>query len=256
MTETFHCEDKERLTAYLYGELEPEDRTQVAWHLERCPACARELAGLDTVRRQLAAWEPPEADLGFVVVPRVAARPRAVWPAVPAWLQAAAAVLVLAGGAAIANVQIRQDASGWTITTGWMSAPGTPGAPAAAAAGLDLRWRAELAALESRLTDRWAAQLAAFEAGRDAPRAAAPDLDAEALLRRVRAIVADSERRQRQELALRLAQLSREIEIQRRADLVRIERGVGQIEGRTGAEVARQREMLNYLVRVAQRPQN
>jgi hypothetical protein len=34
---------------------------------------------------------------------------------------------------------------------------------------------------------------------------------------------------------------------------VRIEYGLGQLEGATGAEVARQRELLNYLVTVSQR---
>ena len=43
--------------------------------------------------------------------------------------------------------------------------------------------------------------------------------------------------------------------MQRRADLVRIDQGIGQLEGRTGAEVARQREMLNYIVRAGLRPQ-
>jgi hypothetical protein len=47
----------------------------------------------------------------------------------------------------------------------------------------------------------------------------------------------------------------RELESQRRADLVRIDQSFGQIEGTTGAAVAQQRELWNYLVRVAQHPQ-
>ena len=55
------------------------------------------------------------------------------------------------------------------------------------------------------------------------------------------------------ELALRVSQVTTDVESQRRADLVRIEQNMGQIEGLTGAEAARQRELLNYLVRVSQR---
>ena len=65
----------------------------------------------------------------------------------------------------------------------------------------------------------------------------------------MRALITESERRQQQELALRLTQFTRDVDVQRRADLVRIDQGIGQLEGRTGAEVARQREMLNYIVR-------
>ena len=71
---------------------------------------------------------------------------------------------------------------------------------------------------------------------------------------RMRSLIQESERRQQQELALRLAQFSRDLDLQRRADLVRIDQGIGQLEGRTGAEVARQREMLNYIVRAGLRP--
>lgn len=62
-----------------------------------------------------------------------------------------------------------------------------------------------------------------------------------------------SEQRQQQELALRLAQVVRDVDAQRRADLLRVEQNFGQLEGQTGAAMARQRdELLNYLVRVSQ----
>ncbi|MEZ5418371.1 MAG: hypothetical protein R2708_13610 [Vicinamibacterales bacterium] len=70
----------------------------------------------------------------------------------------------------------------------------------------------------------------------------------------MRALIEASERRQQQELALRLTQFGRDIDLQRRADLVRVEQGIGQLEGRTGAEVARQREAINYLIRAGLRP--
>ena len=72
-------------------------------------------------------------------------------------------------------------------------------------------------------------------------------LDNEAL-RRVRALVDESERRQQRELALRLAEAVREVNAQRQADLVRIDRNIGAMQNNTGREMLRQRnEMLNYV---------
>jgi hypothetical protein len=67
----------------------------------------------------------------------------------------------------------------------------------------------------------------------------------------MRALVAESEQRQQRELALRVAQLQRDFDGQRRADLRRIQDNLGQLGGWTGAEVARQRDVLNYLLRVS-----
>jgi hypothetical protein len=85
----------------------------------------------------------------------------------------------------------------------------------------------------------------------------APALSPEAL-RRVRTLVEESERRQQRELALRLAEAIRDVNAQRQADLVRIDRNIGAVQNNTGREMLRQRsEMLNYVtVRTSlQRPQ-
>ena len=73
-------------------------------------------------------------------------------------------------------------------------------------------------------------------------------------MQRVADLIKQSERRQQQELALRLAQFGRDLEVQRRSDLVRINQGFGQFEGRAGAEIARQRQMLDYIMRVSAQP--
>ena len=83
--------------------------------------------------------------------------------------------------------------------------------------------------------------------------AARPASEADTLAR-VNTLIEASERRQQQELALRLTQFNRDLDLQRRADLVRIDQGIGQLEGRTGAEVARQRQMLDLIVRAGLRP--
>ena len=78
--------------------------------------------------------------------------------------------------------------------------------------------------------------------------------DAE-LLARVRQLIEASETRTDREMALRLAQVVRDVDTQRRADMTRVADSFGVLEGRTGAAVAQQREMMNYLVRVSQRQQ-
>ena len=75
------------------------------------------------------------------------------------------------------------------------------------------------------------------------------------MLERVRAMIQDSEQRQQRELALRTAEVVRDFDAQRRVDLTRIERTLGQMDGTTGVEVEQQRQMLNYLMRVSQRAQ-
>ena len=73
------------------------------------------------------------------------------------------------------------------------------------------------------------------------------------LLRRVRALVEESERQQQRELALRVAQVIRDVNAQREGDLVKIDRSLGLIQSNTGVEAMKQRELLNYLVRVSQK---
>jgi hypothetical protein len=78
----------------------------------------------------------------------------------------------------------------------------------------------------------------------------------EQVLQRVRALLTESEQRQQREMSIRLAQVLRDVDMQRRMDLARIEDTFGQMQGVTGAELLQQREVINYLRRVSsQRPQ-
>jgi hypothetical protein len=71
----------------------------------------------------------------------------------------------------------------------------------------------------------------------------------------VRALIDESEQRQRRELALRTAEVVRDLDAQRQFDFARIQRAFGQFEGTAGAEIQRQRQDLNNLIRVTSRPQ-
>ena len=174
MTNTrFTCGDGESLVAYLYDELDGEAAAAVARHLEGCAACAGEVAALGGVRRVLGEWTPPAPPLRFTAVPepvRVTQPPASRWQGVPAWAQVVAATLALAVGAAVANVQVRRDAAGWTLTTGWM-APAGAAAPVAAAPAPTDAWRPALAALEQSLRRDFAAERAVAHASGCAGRA-------------------------------------------------------------------------------------
>jgi hypothetical protein len=258
MSETFLCDDKEQLVAYLYEDIDGITRRRIDDHLRVCAACAGEVEALSGVRRELAGWMPPEAGLGFTIVQAAPAAdplpsaPASRWSRVPAWAQAAAAVLVIAAGLAIANLQVRYGADGLVITTGWMT-PVTvgqtaPAADARAVSGPTAEWQPALAALEATLREEIrTARAADASVPAPSPRADLP-------LQRVADLIAQSERRQQQELALRLAQFGRDLEVQRRSDLVRINQGFGQFEGRAGAEIARQRQMLDFIMRVSAQP--
>jgi hypothetical protein len=71
------CRDaRERLSAYLDDALAPEERREVAAHLEGCPECRRELARLESTVALLRRVEPARAPVGFVDRVVEAARPR------------------------------------------------------------------------------------------------------------------------------------------------------------------------------------
>ena len=106
---------KEAIVAYLYDEIDAVERNRIEAHLARCSECRAEVNALRAVRIELPAWAPPERDLGFTIADRAqtAAPPRR-W-IMPAWGLAAAATLVLAAAAAIANLEVSYDADGLTV---------------------------------------------------------------------------------------------------------------------------------------------
>jgi hypothetical protein len=258
MSETFRCDDKETLVAYLYGEIEPSVRREVERHLRGCAACAREIEGLQAVRSDLESWQPPFADLGFSIVQKPATvlrSPRWTRVAASGWAQAAAAVLVLAAGAAIANVHVSYNADGLRVSTGWMSpapsagvpgvdssAPGTATVPVSAPAPTtsEAEWRNALAALEESLRD----ELAQVKRAAVAEPRATLSPDGAALLRRVEVLIGESEQRQRQELARRMTQFGRDVDMRRSAEIVRLQQDVW----RTAAS---QQDLVNYFRRVS-----
>ena len=267
----------ETLVAYLYDDIDAAERTAFEAHMTSCEVCRAELASLQGVRQRLARWSPPEPN--FVVTSHqspvisrqspVVSRPaplderpttnverRTSWRQLPAWAQVAAALVFLGVSAGVANLDVRYDANGLTVRTGWSKAA-VPTAATPARAGVEDAGRAdavshaELAALEQRLrTDVRALQTSAHAGAADGQARASTDAE---LLRRVRALIDEGEKRQQRELALRVGEVLRDVNAQRQADLVRIDRSLGLVQNNLGVEVLKQRERVNYLMRVNQR---
>jgi hypothetical protein len=250
---------EETLIAYLYGDIDPVIRATFEEHLAACERCRTDLGALARVRTQLAQWAPPEPGFVHAMAPGQSGAPsssaagdRPWWRDVPAWAQVAAALLFLGVSAGIANLDVRYDQNGLTVRTGWSrvsTRPSTTPAPAAqraATAGTDVPWRSDLAALERQLrTEMRAAQPAGV-----AVRPAANDSD---ILRRVRVLIDESERRQQNELALRVGETIAGLNARRQQELRSIGRSLRETENKIGVEVMKQRASLNYLMNVSQR---
>jgi putative zinc finger protein len=257
--------DKTDLVSYLYDDLDAAARERLERHLRGCADCSEELAGLRAVRTDLLAWTPPEPEFAF----RIVAEPRVsqaghdrrggtvLTPDVPswrAWLKpasglAAAAVLVLAAAAGLARIEVHNGPDGWTLRTG----------AAAADASFDATRTAALAAHDIYLPDDGAfavleRRIAALEASsrdtsgvRNASLVGARPSNEE-VLKVVRELLAQSETRQKGELALRIAQVIRDIDAQRVADLNRVQQGLGRIDATVADEAQAHRELMNYIL--------
>jgi hypothetical protein len=244
------CDSKELLVGYLYDELDPATRRTFEAHAAVCADCRHELAELHAARGQIAAWTPPEPDLGFRVIRSASAVPPPIrFRIAPAWGLAAAALLVMALGAAIANLEIRVDATGLSVRTGWqrggeaaVNVERTTGAGGVAT----VDWKAQAEALDRRLRE-----LEQSIASRPAVQAAAADVSDSELIRRVHDLVGQSETRQQRLVAARLAELSRNVDAQRKLDLAVINQGMTPLQNTSGAEEKQYRDLTQRVIRTA-----
>lgn len=266
------CPGGDVLVGLLYDDFEPgatPSREDLAEHVRGCATCAAELEALGGVRMQLSAWTAPDVPLGFEVV-RTGAAPLTGWQRtfadwsdrsrrlVPA---AAAALIVLAGAMTLARFDVRYDGSGLTFRTGW--GHGTPAAAATTRpAGTDdtASLRRELASLRAdvaRLSQRGPAVTATSVTGDAAVPVAVSAGNAgfgatnaftsaqgDALLRRFKQALDESEMRQQQNLQLRINEVTRDFELQRRQDLVQVEQGFGRMD-------TQRQQMLDAIRRVS-----
>ncbi len=248
---TYGATREEALVTYLYGEIDAVERAAFERHVRECASCRDELAAFDQVRSGLGRWGPP-LPAGRLVFKPDAPPQRAPWRVlreIPAWAQAAAALLVIGFAAGAANLHVSYTADGVSVQTGWMPARGgTDQVVVASPAAQPSTDRAPVA--DSVAQPREARPNQLVEAARP-PSPVSSNLD---LLPRVRRLIDESERRQQRELALRVAEIVRELQAQRAADLVRIDRSLGVIQSSAAVEAMRQRQLVNSLaVRVSQK---
>ena len=194
MDATSSCDRREDLVGYLYGECEADERRRIETHLVSCESCAAEVGALRSVRRSLAAWVPPDAELGFRIVSDPPRNELAWWRGLGqarAWGVAAAAAGIVA---------------------------------ALAVGALDFRWEGDgvVVRMGRPVADRPLTAVAAA-----APDRAAPEAADDVLMQRIRTLIEQSERRQEQEFATRLLGLAQEFDLQRREDQIRIQQEVG-----------------------------
>ncbi len=252
MNDQTYCNESrgEQIVAYLYDDLDAAERQRLEAHVQTCAACRSEMSSLRGIRRELGRWSPPEPSIGFT--PGLAPAPGRIgaWArmkTVPVWAQAAAAMLVVGAAAGLANIEIRRDAAGIIVRTGWSQPPvaSVPSlSPSAADVSSPAPWQADVEAMAVRLrSELQASQAEARPAGRTE---ASADTT-------VRTLITESEQRQQRELALRIAELARDVHTQRRSDLEKIQYSLGLMESNLGAvqdigvEVMRQRQMINDL---------
>jgi hypothetical protein len=235
--------NKEQLIGYLYDELPAADRAVFEAHLAACAECRQEVGGLRQTRQHLTTWSPPEPEFNFRIV-REAPASRRRWSFVPQWaLAAAASLLVIAGAAAIANLEVRYDAEGVVVRTGWTSAPAAENsAPSAAPAMASTAvaqpassdgLKAEFASLVRRLEELERAQAkGVVKAGAST----APAITAAEL----RKILTAMEARQRLETAALIQHVWNDFNAARASDLVRV-------QNTFAPELQRQQRSIDYI---------
>jgi anti-sigma factor RsiW len=249
---TMHmCDRKEHLIGFLYGELERSDAREFQHHLLTCAECRADVADLRATRGQIAAWTPPEPQLDFQII-RVPAAARPGTPRLfavsPAWGLAAAAVVVMAIGAAIANLEVRLGRDGLVVRTGWnRDAAVAADARAGDGAVQTVDWKHQAQQLDQRLRD--IEQSLARDRSGPIQSASASAMSEEQMLQRVRDMLAQSETKQQRTLAARLTQITREYDAQRRIDLAAIDQGMARLQNTSGAEVKQYRDLVQRMYR-------
>jgi anti-sigma factor RsiW len=229
-------DNHDALLDYLYEEGDPAQRLTIAKHLQECAACTVAVLEFQNVRGMLSDWTPPASPSLSAPVNHGARSgrwrgwgsattkesPRALSPSIrKGFLQAAAAILLFVSGMAVSQLHVDYRDGALTVHL----RPVAADAPVASSRGTWITLHPE------RL--------------RPEPDSPAPsdgsENERERLLQRVRAMIDQSEQRQQRELALRLSQVSREVDTQHRADLLRIQQDFGQ----------QQEATLDYLVKTS-----
>jgi anti-sigma factor RsiW len=230
------CEERENLVAYLYDEVDANERRSVEKHLAACDTCREELRAFRDVRQDLLAWDVPAHE--SVWKPFVTARTQPVWRQVPAWAMAAAATLVfgigVAGGFAgrvIAARTVAPDA-------GMQASAAVPAAqpvaqPMNAAPGVTGVSIDEFRALQSRIGSIERAALTR-PAASASPVPAASNA---AILAQVEQLIRESEGRVNHKTSQKILSIIADMDKSRRADNAMLLQQINDMQERTNGSI-------------------
>lgn len=220
------CElPREKLIGYLYDEVDAAGKAGIESHISTCPACAQALERLGRTRNLMRAWadEVPPASLVFVpektpwwkaILPRRTSAGSRRWVAPGVTLGLAAVILVFA----VLNFEARYDGEG------------------------SLHVKLRLPAVDD---------LGPLESVRETPVTRAELIQVQhQSLALIQELIDDGHNRQRLELGLILEQFARDLESQRRRDLVLVGQGLQEIEGSTENRFLRTEDLLHHLLAV------
>lgn len=242
-------DNHDALLDYLYEEGDPAERLAIARHLQECSACAVAVLEFQNVRGMLSDWTPPGSQLGFRMVreaglspgasvsspayqetPGPATKPTTSWGN-RRFLQAAAAIFIFVSGMAALQVDVEYRDGSVTFHI----------RPAASPSGI--RDASITLPPESATSPREPSNLDELvrRVRQQLTEQDASPTDTDRVLQRVRSMIDQSEQRQQRELALRLSQVTSEVDTQHQADLLRIQQDFGQ----------QQEATLNYLVKTS-----
>lgn len=231
---THITDNHDALLDYLYEEGDPGERLAIAKHLQECAPCAVAVLEFQNVRGMLSDWTPPGSQLGFRVVREAEGAPGAPsmpvatrekswgWgPTTKGMLQAAAAIVIFVSGMAASQLDVEYR-DGTVIVRMQSDAPVTP--PDNIRNDSIMLYPESLVSVPDAPSD--------INSGEN---------ERDRLLQRVRSMIDQSEQRQQRELALRLSQVTREVDTQHQADLLKIQQDFGQ----------QQEATIDYLVRTS-----
>ena len=216
---------REELTGYLYGEVDAEVRVEIESHLSTCPSCTQALEDLERTRNMMCAWPDEDPPASLVFVPErlpwwKAIRPLRMFAGNRRWLAPglsmglAGVVLILA----VLNFDAEYDGQGV------------------------LHVKLRLAAVE---------ELEQSERVRETPVTRAELIQVQhQSLTLIQELIDDGYNRQRLELGLILEQFARDLDAQRRRDLLLVGQGLREIDGATESRFMQTEDLLHHLLAV------
>lgn len=217
---------KEKLIGYLYDDLDAEGKSAIESHLDTCPSCTQALEKLGRTRNLMKAWsdEDPPANLVFVpdrlpwwkrLVPDWQSAGNRRWLAPGLSLALAGVVLILT----VFNFEARYDRQGEVVVK--LQFPFVSESERAEAVDEAPLTRAELIQVQQQslaLIQDW---------------------------------IDEGHQRQRVELGLILDDFARDLEAQRRRDLLLVGQGLREIDGATESRFIQTEDLLHHLLAVS-----